>query len=529
MNHLDWVIAIGLAFMAMGLVFIIWNYAKGLKGSPRELYLLFISKIAEYSCYGAINLAFVLFLSADVGLNDIQAGSFVGTWSILLTVMTMIVGSIVDAVGVKKTLLFGTVVLIISRFFLPFFTNIYLVTLFAFIPMAIGMAMVIPVLSVGIKHFTTKETAALGFGLFYTMLNIGWAIGGYFFDLIRGTFGEHAIVKTPILGLSFSTYQIIFWVGFVFTVLSFISILFMRDEVEMTEDQGVVIREPRISFSGGFISSTKQTVQKAGTDTVKIFKEVILERAFWIFIGMLGLLVFAKLSFYHFHYTFPKYGIRVLGEGLKIGSIFGVLNPVMIIFLTPLIAALTKKMTSYKVMLFGTFISAGAIFLAAVPESYYQILMGTWFSELVFDRWLSIPFELQKPLFLALVIMVALFTIGEAIWSPRLMQFTAEIAPKGKEGSYVALSYLPYFGGKLLVGPLSGWLVANYTPEGASSYPQHFWIWIWMGGMAAISPIGLILFRKLFTSSLHAPDDDEAPKDQKIQKDSLEEEVPVLG
>ena len=49
------------------------------------------------------------------------------------------------------------------------------------------------------------------------------------------------------------------------------------------------------------------------------------------------------------------------------------------------------------------------------------------------------------------------------------MQFSAEIAPRDKEGSYIALAILPYFVGKALAG-----------------------------GMAMLSPIGMVGFRKVF-------------------------------
>ena len=78
------------------------------------------------------------------------------------------------------------------------------------------------------------------------------------------------------------------------------------------------------------------------------------------------------------------------------------------------------------------------------------------------------------------------------------MQFSAEIAPAGREGTYIALSYLPFFLAKMITGPLSGWLLATYTPEGASVYPQQHMIWIWIGSMTVLSPIGLVVFRGLF-------------------------------
>ena len=53
----------------------VYTYAKGLKKSPRDLWLLFIYKIVEYAAYSAMNLALILWLSKDCGLGDIAAGS----------------------------------------------------------------------------------------------------------------------------------------------------------------------------------------------------------------------------------------------------------------------------------------------------------------------------------------------------------------------------------------------------------------------------------------------------------------------
>ncbi len=491
-------IIFGVALTA-AFLWIIWSYIQGLRGSPRELWLLYTAKIIEYSAYGSANVAFTLFLSADVGLTDIEAGSYIGVWSTVLTVATMLVGAVVDAIGIKRTLVVGTSLLLVARFFLPLFTNIFGVTLLGFIPLAIGTAVVGPVLSVGIKRYTTAEGATLGFGLFYTLMNVGWALGGIIFDEVRGLLGEHAEVQVGGF-LEMSTYQVIFAVGFFLTIPTFILVMLMRFGVERLDD-GTVVVEPakeKVVSEDGVLAAMWKVIAKAGRDTVKIFGEVMTHKAFWYYIGMLGILVFVRMVFYHFHYTFPKYGIRVLGEGVKIGNIYGVLNPMLIVFLVPFVAALTKKVSSYKMMIVGTTISSVAVFLATMPAHIYSGLMDTWVAELVFDRWLGVPPEQQAPIFFVLIVFIVVFTIGEAIWSPRLMQFTAEIAPKGREGSYIALSYLPYFAAKLVAGPLSGWLVATYTPEDATSYPNHYMVWIWVGGMAAISPLGLVIFRKIF-------------------------------
>ncbi len=499
-SNLDLIIYGFIPILAGAFIFIIHSYIKGLKDSPREIWILFSSKLIEYAAYGAMNMTFVLFLSKDINppLSDMSAGSFIAAWSIIITMTTMLVGSICDAIGIKKTLLIGTATLLFGRFFMPHTDNIIVASLLGFVPMAFGTAIMGPVLSVGIKKFTTKEGTTLGFGLFYTMMNVGWATGAWIFDEARSSFGEYAGTTVPIFG-HLSTYQLIFLIGFLLTIPTFILVLLMRDGVAMTE-KGVVVTKAEKTGKKAI-----ETVKTAVHDTFTILSQVVKEKAFWRFIFMLGVLVFVRLTFYHFHYTFPKYGIRVLGQGVKIGHIYGVLNPTIIIFLVPFVAALTKKVKSYKMMVIGTFLSAFSVFIATFPSEMWSGLIDSWVGELVYIKFLGITGE-RIPEIMGLVVFVILFTIGEAFWSPRLMQFTAEIAPKGKEGTYIALSYLPYFGAKFIVGPLSGWLVHRYTPTDMAgnplpSYPEHYMVWIWIGGMAIITPLGLVIFRKLFKKS----------------------------
>ncbi|MCU0779607.1 MAG: MFS transporter [Akkermansiaceae bacterium] len=502
----DAIIYTGIVVLALAFVYIIWSYAKGLTHAPRELFLLFFTKVTEYSAYGGINLAFTLYLSKDMGLSDLAAGTYVGVWSVVLSLFVIVVGPVCDVIGIKRTLLVGCYLLLFSRLLMPFAPEIYSSSLVGFLPMAIGIAITGPVLSVGIKRFTTKETAALGFGLFYTLMNVGWAIGAWLFDKVREVVGEHSYLAMPATGIEISTYQVIILIGFFITVPDLVAILFMRNNVEVKADGSVVVTpDEETKERGGFLAAIWGTVRQSAVETWRKIKEVFVEKPFWIFIFMLTVTVFVRLVFQHFHYTFPKYGIRIFGEGAKIGSIYGVLNPTMIVFLVPLISALTRKISSYKLMLVGTAISAASVFIAIIPHGAFAFLNGTWVSELIFDRWLHVPAEGRTPLYFTLITFIVIFTIGEAIWSPRLMQFTAEIAPKGKEGSYLSLAILPFFVAKLFAGPMSGWLVQTYTPEGLppgpENYPGHTMVWVWIGGMALVTPIGLFLFRKLFRAA----------------------------
>ena len=474
--------------------YIIYNYAKGLNESPREIWILLIAKLIEYAAYGASNLTFVLYLSEDCGLGDIAAGSYIGTWSMLLTLLSVLVGSIVDAIGVKKTLILGGFFLILGRFVMPFSSNLYILSVFAFLPLAIGNAILGPVLSVGIKKYTTESSSALGFGLYYTLMNVGFAIGGYIFDKIRIIFGEHGKINLQILNLS--SYQLILFVSFLFTIPTILMFIFIRNSVYLNTAGDIQFKEE--NFEKFSLKKIFLNIYKSTSDIITIMKTVFFEKSFWIYLFSLGIFVFIKLVFYHFHYTFPKYGIRLLGEGVKVGNLYGILNPVLIIFLVPIFAHLTKEIKSYKVLLLGTFISSFSIFIVVIPGEYFAPLINTFFGKLVLNEWLEINPLKVNPVIFSLLFFIFIFTIGEAIWSPRLFQYSAEIAPVGKEGTYLALSYLPYFLAKMIAGPFSGYLLSIYVPANSTHYPNHYMIWLWIGGIAILTPIGLIIFRRLF-------------------------------
>ena len=523
MSAVDYLFFTIIAGGVAGLIFIIRNYAKGLKGTPREMWILFTSKVLEYTAYAAINMAITVWLTRDCGLGDVVTGTYIMTWSVLLSIMNMVAGAIADTLGLKKTMIISACFLIFSRIMMTFFTDPVIIFIFGFIPLAIGFAIVLPVVSIAIKRYTTKEQAAMGFGLFYVVMNLAYAIGGFYFDKVREVFSERDAAGTIInenagttfLGHHFSTYQLFFLFGVGFTILS-LSVLFLMREGVSRDEEGVKITPLKDHGSG------LAAVKSAAKDTGIKLKTVFAEKYFWIFIGMIATTIFVRFIFFHFHYTFPKYGIRVLGEGAKIGAVYGVLNPVLVIYMTPIVAYFTKKVSSYKMLIVGSIVSSVSCFIAVIPADTFSWLTDTLLGELILIKWLGLADSASElaglvsnhhvAAYWPLVIFITVFTMGEAIWSPRLMQFTAEIAPKGKEGTYIGLSVLPWFAAKFVVGPMSGILLAEYVPtdeagKALNFYPNHSMVWVWIGGMALLTPAFLLIFRKLFTHKIDATEE----------------------
>ena len=125
---------------------------------------------------------------------------------------------------------------------------------------------------------------------------------------------------------------------------------------------------------GGSLDRVMKSVRDATEETGFQLKDNFTQKIFWIYMGMLGILTFVKLTFYLFHVMFPTYATRVFGYDFPVAGVFGTLNPAMIVFLVPLISALTVNIRSYTMLMVGTAVSAGAFSFA----SYRRYCACNW-------------------------------------------------------------------------------------------------------------------------------------------------------
>jgi MFS family permease len=91
------------------------------------------------------------------------------------------------------------------------------------------------------------------------------------------------------------------------------------------------------------------------------------------------------------------------------------------------------------------------------------------------------------------ILFIVTLSIGEALWSPRVFEYTSTVAPKGREGTYMALSSAPNFLSKLVVGGMSGILLEDYCPSENHCDGQKLWLIIFL--VTLTSPIMLLLLK----------------------------------
>ncbi len=465
-----------------------------LRSAPRELWVTYLLKVLEIFAYGLMQSTIVLWLSSDLGFSDANAGYTIALWSSLISFLTVLVGSFTDAVGIRRAFIMGFAVVLTSRAVMGLVGVQWIALAFGLMPLALGLALMVPVMTAAIRRFSSTPQRSIAFSLFYVAMNLGFTFSGWVFDLVRQRLGEYGTIGIPLIGTQVSTYRFLFILAFLFSIPGMLVSLFaVREGVEAT-DEGIEIHRQEPKYPGHNVITTLWLMAKdTAKKTVSIFLDVWKQPTFYRFLAFLTLIVGVKLIFYHMHYTFPKYAIRELGQGAPFGQLYGVLNPVLILILVPIVGALTQRISAYRMITVGSFISAASLFFLVIPPELFTSLANGWFGNLIAHTWLGVPGETVNPLYVSIAIFVVFFSIGEAVWSPRVYEYTAAIAPKGQEASYMALSILPFFVAKFVVGMLSGILLQAYCPaEG----PRNSGVmWLWIAGMALLTPVGAVVFR----------------------------------
>ena len=471
-----------------------------LRTAPRELWIIYLAYILENLAYmaGAASVL-PLWLSSDLGFNDVKAGAMVAAWSAIMTLITVFVGSLTDALGIRRTFLLGFVICLVSRIIMASSVNCWIALPGGLYLQALGLALMVPVMIAAVKRYTNAAQRSVAFSLYYALMNLGFACGAWILDRVRAQppvgLGEHGSWIMPVLGMEFSTYRVLILISVVFTVPGLLLVWwFLREGVEMTEN-GVTITPPATTVTTSrnivrkLLDSTRATAVKTG----QIFSGLWGQPSFYRFLLFMTLVVGVKMIFFHLNYTFPKYAIRELGDGVPFARLTGMLNSLLIVVLVPIGGVLTQKITAYRMVTVGSFISALSVFFIAMPSAWFVPLANGWLGNAIARTWLGVPGTVH-PLYVSIFLFTVVLSLGEALWSPRLYEYSAAIAPHGQEASYMALSLLPFFGAKLLVGGLSGPLLSHFCP--AEGPRDSGTMWLIIGLIAMITPLGAVLFRK---------------------------------
>jgi len=202
-----------------------------------------------------------------------------------------------------------------------------------------------------------------------------------------------------------------------------------------------------------------------------------------------------RAVFLYMYLLLPIYWSRVIeavsGEKTDMGLLQAI-NPILIVVGIILFIPFSGRFHVFSMLIFGAMISACSLLVMALP-------------------WQMFGSDMAVSYFNMSVLMLVILSIGEVIWSPKLNEYIAEIAPAGQEGSYLGMSMVPWFAAKLVVGAISGHLLMRWVPEGIGAQLEAgtvpFWdrpeaMWLILFVWAISGPVIALLFRGWFTAVL---------------------------
>ncbi|MBK9129298.1 MAG: MFS transporter [Phycisphaerales bacterium] len=417
--------------------------------------------------FAMLNIATVM-LSDDFGFSDKQAGWVLTAFSSGTTICLLFSGLVTDWLGIRVSMYVAMGAMLLLRVVVvwvgldhsvPFRGTI---VTGAFILMAPFMAMIQTMFQAANKRFTTGKSRSAGFNLWYLFMNVGAAAGGFLIDIVR-------------LWLELPNAHIFTYGVFAAVASIVMTLFFIRREEQL------------------YGPSEQPAVPAAAAEPVKRlspwenFTRVMASQVFWRFTILITLLLGVRAVFAYMYLLFPKYWLRVIGPDAKMGTLQAI-NPILIIFGLIVLIPILHRFNVYKMLVYGAMISALSLFIMAIPsygvETYY----------------------------VSIAALIAL-SIGELIWSPRLTEYTAAIAPEGQEGVYLGLSMLPWFFAKMYVSFFSGYWLERFVPElpegellrdRLAAGAVSFWdspsaLWIYLGIPAILGPLVALLFKSFFT------------------------------
>jgi proton-dependent oligopeptide transporter, POT family len=485
--------------------------------SPRALWGVnvgyFLEGTAYFGILGYLALYFSDIVFKGVDHADEWAHDMVMVLTSGITLAMLFLGGRADKWGVRKALIWSFMVLLVGRVVLSLpaviglepaglWSPMHLVSLAGIVIVVVGYGVYQPAAYAAVRQFTNPKTAGMGYAMLYALMNFGSWICTFGFLLRDKNFMGLGIQGT-------------FWVYTGLTVVSLLAtvLLLSRSTVtqaiakakaetaQMKADDAagkpvvekvavpLAMRIPNHAWlillalvavslwripapvnyvvAGLFVAFpvVVALLPSSGRDPIVrwVARHPLADARFFFFIFAL---IPVQTLFTYNWLVLPQYISRAytgwIGEYFEIASNA---NPLLIFILTPMIAALTTRAKVYNMMVIGTAVMAAPAFLLAFG-----------------------------PIPAALLAYIVLMTIGEAMWSPRFLQYAAEIAPEGRTGEYMGVAQFPWFLTKVVVPLLySGWMMDRYCPaEGAKNTG---FMWLVFGFIAIVTPLLLVAAR----------------------------------
>lgn len=395
-----------------------------------------------------IDMNLMSFFHQKFSMDDTTSGKYVSINGFFALLFTLPSGWLIDKIGPRRALLLGFLTGALSRWIIAFSDDRDTIMMALNFGVSIGIALVALSLSITVDRMVEGGSKNIAFGLLYWASNLG--------DTIASLFNKQMVAFGGV-----NQFQ---WVFLITGIASFVGALLTA----------IWLWPPELPV-----------VEKEKKSIWISLKEVLTCILLYKAMSMAFILIGVRTIFRHMNNILPLYMKRLYGEKVNYGAAIAI-NPAGVIIFAPIVSILLRNFNNHLSLIF-----IGTLFSAVAPLS-----MVIWRPEN--NEW-------------PVLIFVAIFTIGEVLYSPKVSQLAISLPPEDKKGLFSSLMILPSVVGIVISGEEAGWLLGKYCPRSVT-VNYDYWapdscanLWLIVVITAITTPIGMLVCYKWFSSELNKP------------------------
>ncbi|QBG34836.1 MFS transporter [Litorilituus sediminis] len=388
-----------------------------------------VERVAYYGVKASASLYATDAVSkGGLGLTMSDYGTIMFIFALTQTFVPIVLGGTADRVGYKETIAISTVIKIAAYLTMAMFPSFLGFTLGAML-LAFGTGIFKPGIQGTMVKSVKRETSTMAWGIFYQLVNIGGWLG--------------PLIAVQLRQLS--------WNSLFYTCAAIISLNFIL--LLMYKEPG---REERLAKKAKVKSG--EVEQKAlWRETIKEVKKPIVMGYMFAFSGF-------WFMFNAMFDVLPKHIEDWVNTSTIVTDLFGAggtQNPFWI-GLLGLNHEGTKVMPEYM-MSVNFIMIATTCFIVAGMTAKFRILSSMLAGCILCV--LAMTLAGFTPMAWAMLVAIAVFSLGEMLLSPKKGEFMGNIAPADKKAMYLGFVMLPQGIGWTLEGKLGPWLYDVYASK----------------------------------------------------------------
>jgi dipeptide/tripeptide permease len=428
-------------------------------GFERPFWVANITEIFERLSYYGAFASLALYLQEKLNFSTEQTGTLTGIFGGMVWFLAIFGGAAADRLGFRRALSMAYLILAAAYFLIGSIGASWLAPVRNAAPLGlfVGFILILPALGislvkpcvVGTTARASKENVrSIGYSIYYTMVNIGGALGPYCASWAHRHLGVENVYRVAALSVF---------------AMFFVVLFFFREPRKVGDAPPPSIA----TVAGNFcvvVGNARLVLPVVGIALLLFVATWFYPFTvpWWIWTGLL-LLALAGISrfmwflvlftgywvvFWQQYISLPGYIHAYIKATADVEKIL-VTDGLTVICLTLAVNFVTRKIPAFAAVILGTVITSAAWLIVAV-----------------------------RPTLWGAVLSLFVLALGEIIQAPRYYDYISRLAPANQQGTYMGFAFLPIGIGSLIGGWFGG-MLSHYFGE-VRHQPERMW-WVITG------------------------------------------------